>query len=64
MQAGPIGFDDLLALVEERSSAPVARLAPGLAVTLCPACLADGRHEVLVIRRGDDGRAFTEDCAE
>jgi hypothetical protein len=49
-------YERALALIAERSRAPVARLAPDVAVTLCPCCLNDGRHEVLVIRRIEGDR--------
>jgi hypothetical protein len=47
----PVGlaFENLIALLEARGQT-VHRLGPGLALTLCPACLAKGRRSLLEIR--------------
>lgn len=47
-------FERLIAAFEQRGHV-VHRLGPGLAVTLCPMCLRNGRHSLLEIKRVPDG---------
>ena len=47
-------FERLIAHIEA-SGQHVHRVGPGLAFTLCPACLANGRRSLLELRKVPDG---------